>query len=495
MKGLAEEVLEWMSHGLIVWRSEDRNDENSLRLLYLNSTAERLLGKRREDCVGRLYFDIFPTASRDRMHIYRQVALGRQPRDLGLVQVPPHSLWVTAYPVLTDAVAIFFENQSDVAASARRERQLRQFLDQLLENIPAMVFVKDAADLKFERFNRAGEELLGIPREELIGKSDYDFFPPEQAEFFIEKDREVLANGKLQDIAEEPIETPRGRRWLHTRKIPLLDDDGKPAHLLGLSMDITASRAAHEMRRELVAALEAENRRVLEATRVKSEFLASMSHELRTPLNAIIGFAEVLADDRKHPLASHQRDFLGDILASGKHLLRLISDVLDLSKVEAGRIEIYPTRVDLCALAEEVKHTLRLSAQAKQIAVSCVVDVREAIVDEHRLKQVLYNYLSNALKFTPLGGRVTLRIRPEGEDHFCLEVEDTGIGIAQADLARLFVEFEQLDTGAGKQYGGTGLGLALTKRIVEAQGGTVDVRSAPGVGSVFRAIFPLKPHT
>jgi len=224
---------------------------------------------------------------------------------------------------------------------------------------------------------------------------------------------------------------------------------------------------------------------------VKSEFLASMSHELRTPLNAIIGFAEVLSDDATDPLPPQKREFVDDILNAGRHLLRLISDVLDLAKVESGRMELTPSRVDLVALVGEVRHTLRLDAQERQIRVESELTIREAVIDPDRVKQILYNYLSNALKFTGPGGQVTIRLLPEGETQFRLEVEDTGIGIAEADFHKLFNNFQQLDSGSAKLYGGTGLGLALTKRLAEAMGGSVYVRSERGVGSVFQAILPL----
>jgi signal transduction histidine kinase len=306
----------------------------------------------------------------------------------------------------------------------------------------------------------------------------------------------VLRRKALQDIPEEPIETPRGTRWLHTRKIPIVDENGEPTHLLGLSIDITEQRMVDQLRREFYVALEAENRRVIEATRVKSEFLASMSHELRTPLNAILGFAEVLHDDAQHPLTPQQKEFVGDILSSGRHLLRLIRDILDLSKVESGLLELHPALVDVTALVAEVTNTLRLTAAEKGISVETLIDVQvhQVIVDPDRLRQILYNYLANALKFTSGGGRVQIRVTSEDEEHFRLEVEDSGIGIAATDFAKLFVDFQQLDSGAGKQYGGTGLGLALSKRLVEAQGGRVGVKSELGKGSTFHAVLPRRPR-
>jgi CheY-like chemotaxis protein/anti-sigma regulatory factor (Ser/Thr protein kinase) len=217
-----------------------------------------------------------------------------------------------------------------------------------------------------------------------------------------------------------------------------------------------------------------------------------MSHELRTPLNGIIGFAQLLHDEEAGPLLEQQKDFLSDVLRSGRHLLQLINDVLDLSKVEAGKLEFRPERVDLAKLVGEVLAVLRTASQRVQVQSTIDPALQEVIVDAGRLKQVLYNYVSNALKFTPDGGTVSIRLTAESAESFRLEVEDTGKGIAAADLARLFVEFQQVHDGTTKAHGGTGLGLALTKRLIEAQGGTVGVRSTVGKGSTFFAVLPRK---
>jgi CheY-like chemotaxis protein len=238
--------------------------------------------------------------------------------------------------------------------------------------------------------------------------------------------------------------------------------------------------------------LEEQTRQVQEANRLKSEFLANMSHELRTPLNAIIGFSELMHDAKVGPVSAQHKEFLGDILASARHLLQLINDVLDLAKVEAGKMEFRPEPVDLARVVTEVQDVLRTLMAKKRIHVQSEIDLTltHIVTDPGKLKQVLYNYLSNALKFTPDEGRVTVRVMPEGSEAFRLEVEDTGIGIRREDQGRLFVEFQQLDASTAKKHPGTGLGLALTKRIVEAQGGRVGVRSTPGEGSVFFAILP-----
>jgi signal transduction histidine kinase len=238
--------------------------------------------------------------------------------------------------------------------------------------------------------------------------------------------------------------------------------------------------------------LEERNRLIEKASRMKSEFLANMSHELRTPLNGIIGFTELMHDGKVGPVTPNHKEYLGDVLSSAKHLLSLINDILDLSKVETGKFEFRPERLKLGKIIGEVRDIVRAMAVKKQIAIKTEIDcaVDEVFLDAAKLKQVLYNYLSNALKFTPDGGRIIVRAVADDESQFRIEVEDTGIGIPAGDIGRLFVEFQQLDSSSAKKYPGTGLGLALTKKIVEAQGGRVGARSTAGHGSVFFAILP-----
>ncbi|HEX5656377.1 MAG TPA: ATP-binding protein, partial [Polyangiales bacterium] len=233
--------------------------------------------------------------------------------------------------------------------------------------------------------------------------------------------------------------------------------------------------------------LEAENRRIREVSRLKSEFLANMSHELRTPLNSIIGFADLLHDG-EIPAEGHG-ELLSDILCSARHLLKLINDVLDLAKVEAGKLEFCVEEVALAPLVHEVSDALRTAASKGQVTLAFEVasELDPVWVDPARLRQVLYNYLSNALKFTAPGGTVV--IRGWIDQDLWLEVQDDGVGIPLEYQDRLFTEFEQVTPGT---HGGTGLGLALTRRIVETQGGRVGVRSLPGRGSTFWARLPCE---
>jgi len=258
----------------------------------------------------------------------------------------------------------------------------------------------------------------------------------------------------------------------------------------GVSFALENMRLEEQLRQKN-RELEIQNRRVREADRMKSEFLANMSHELRSPLNGIIGFAELLFDGKLGPVSPEHKEFLGDILNSGRHLLQLINDVLDLAKVEAGRLEFRPEPIDLEKLVHEVTEVLGAVAAGKRIRLETqVASLGQVRVDPSKLKQVLYNYLSNALKFTPEEGRVIVRVKPEGADRFRLEVEDTGIGIGPEDIGRLFVEFQRPESSVAQKDQGAGLGLALTKRLVEAQGGRVGVESTPGKGSVFHAVLP-----
>jgi signal transduction histidine kinase len=228
------------------------------------------------------------------------------------------------------------------------------------------------------------------------------------------------------------------------------------------------------------------------ANKHKSDFLANMSHELRTPLNAIIGFSEVLLERLFGDVNEKQADYLKDIHSSGRHLLNLINDILDLSKVEAGRMELEPSTLDLPSAVANAMTLIRERAQRHGIALAMDVDPRlgEIVADERKLKQILLNLLSNAVKFTPDGGRIDVRAR-RTDGKVAIAVQDTGIGIAPADQEAVFEEFRQVGRHYTSKQEGTGLGLALTRRFVELHGGTIRVESEPGKGSTFTFTLPL----
>ncbi len=235
--------------------------------------------------------------------------------------------------------------------------------------------------------------------------------------------------------------------------------------------------------------LELKNREVERATKLKSQFLANMSHELRTPLNAIIGFSDLLAEQTVGPLTDKQGRFVGHVRNGAQHLLQLINDILDLSKIEAGQIEIHPENFQIKDALPEVLSTVRPLAMAKTINVEQNLESDMSIyADRVRFKQILYNLLSNAVKFTPKHGQVTIDCRQEGE-LVRISVSDTGVGIRPEDQGIVFEEFRQAEN-AGQMQEGTGLGLAITKRLVEQQGGEISLQSEVGKGSCFTFTLP-----
>jgi PAS domain S-box-containing protein len=239
--------------------------------------------------------------------------------------------------------------------------------------------------------------------------------------------------------------------------------------------------------------LEAANHRLESAGRHKSEFLAGMSHELRTPLNGIIGFTEFLIDEKPGPLLPKQKEYLADVLNSANHLLQLINDVLDMAKVESGKMDVRPETFSVRKAIGEVAAVVEGIARKKNVNVAMEISegLDAVLLDLHKFKQVLYNLLSNAVKFTDAGGRVHIHARRLEPDQLEVRVRDTGIGIKAEDLNRLFIEFAQLDSGTSRRFEGTGLGLALTKKLITLQGGHVSVESEPRKGSLFIVVLPL----
>jgi PAS domain S-box-containing protein len=356
----------------------------------------------------------------------------------------------------------------------------------------ALVVVNQAGTIVMA--NGQAETLLGYAHEEFVGQPLEMLLPQRFREAHIAHRKHYFSapltrpmgaglplSGRRKDGTEFPVD-------ISLRPLLL---DGVP-HAIGAIRDVTEQKILEDQLQRKNKELEEQYRRVQEANRLKDEFLASMSHELRTPLNAIIGFTEMMYDGEIDDDPQTQHEYLGDVLSSSRHLLQLINDVLDLAKVQAGKITFSPEKVYLEQLVREVRDTLRLLIQDKRLRFETQIDpaLSPVIIDPSKLKQVLYNYLSNAFKFTPDEGQVTVRIEADGDDTFRIEVEDSGIGISPEDLGRLFVEFQQLDAGMTKKHRGTGLGLALTRSIVEAQGGKVGVHSVPGQGSVFFASLP-----
>ena len=370
----------------------------------------------------------------------------------------------------------------DTAVLREPDDSMRLIIESLQEYA---IFLLDATG-RVATWNTGAERIKGYLADEIIGKHF--------SCFYLEGDRaagkpasilhDALANGQAHDEGWR-LRKDGQKFWARITVSRLLDKDGR---LLGFSK-VTRDRTE---RRNIELALNEKNVELQKMVEGRDLFLANMSHELRTPLNGIIGFAEFLADEKPGPVSPKQKEYLEDILHSGKHLLHVINDVLDLAKVEAGKMELTPEAFSIRKAIDDVYAALELVAQKKQlqIAVQLDPDFDEVTLDRNRFKQVLYNLFSNAVKFTDEGGSVEVVTAKIDENRFRLVVADTGIGIKAENLKRLFKEFEQIDPGRRRGQG-TGLGLALTRRIVQLQSGTIDVESEFGKGTKFTIVLPL----
>jgi PAS domain S-box-containing protein len=398
---------------------------------------------------------------------------------------------------MEEAAVLLSRREAGIRESEKRFRQL-------FDEAP-LPYHETGRDGVITRVNEAECRLLGYTASQIVGHTAWDFIAPEERDNARRAMLEAIETGADMPSAERDYVISDGSRiTVEIYDNLIRGDNGEIIGIRAALMDVTehklsvlAARKVEQYARELRKKNEQLARAAAAAraaTEAKSRFLAGMSHELRTPLNSIIGFSELMYDGKVGPISDDHRDFLADILTSARHLLQLINDILDLSKIESGKFEFRPEPTDISRLAREVCDVISPLAAKKRIHLA--IEAPEglpAVIDPARVKQVMYNYLSNAVKFTPELGSVTCRILSLPERKFRIEVEDTGVGIASEDMPRLFTEFEQLSLGQRPGQQGAGLGLALTRRLVEGQGGSVQVRSTVGVGSLFSAIFPSEP--
>jgi PAS domain S-box-containing protein len=352
------------------------------------------------------------------------------------------------------------------------------FLEAVVENIPNMIFVKDAKELRFVRFNKAGEELLGWPRTALIGKNDYDFFPREEADFFTTKDRQVLEGSGVLDIPEEVIQTAHGRRWLHTRKVPVVDAEGQPMFLLGISEDITEKRHSREELTRLNQELERSNREL-------QQFAYVASHDLQEPLRTISSYLQLIQRRYRGRLDAEADEFI-DFAVEGAHRLQaLIEGLLAFSR--AGTRDLERAPVDLGRVLTHVRRDLQVALD-RAGAILTVGDLPTVNADATQMTQLFQNLVGNALKFRGEASPViSVQAVREGEA-WVITVRDNGIGIAPEFHERIFGIFQRLHSM--NQYPGSGIGLAICRRIVERHGGAVRVESTAGQGSAFIVTLP-----
>jgi PAS domain S-box-containing protein len=399
------------------------------------------------------------------------------------------------------------------AAQALLDQRLRdqQFYTRSLieSNIDALMMTDPQGIIS--DVNQQMIALTGRTRDELIGAPCKNFFTdPRSADAAITR---VLAENKVANY-ELTVRAQNGQETVVSYNAATFHDrDRKLQGVIAAARDVTERKSFE--RTVLEKNIELEH-----ASRMKSEFLATMSHELRTPLNAIIGFSEALKDGLMGPMSGSQQEYIGDIFTSGQHLLSLINDILDLSKVEAGMMGVELEVVDLRSLLANSLVIVREKAAAQKVklVLDSAEDLGLPLLDMRKTKQIVYNLLSNAVKFSGGGGKVTLRARrvPRSavgelpgtwpvhrfplspsllEDFLEISVTDSGIGIAQNDMSRLFQAFSQIDSSLARQFEGTGLGLAMVRQLAELQGGAVAVASEEGQGTRFAVWLPLRAES
>jgi signal transduction histidine kinase len=332
--------------------------------------------------------------------------------------------------------------------------------------------------------SRAVEEIWDRPAEELLGRRTSDISDTPGVPVAEAMDREVIETGKT--VSREIYFPGWQSEWAYAVKFPIKDALGRVVAVGSVVLNIAEQKRVEQ---ELMRAKEQAEL----ANRAKSQFLANMSHELRTPLNAIIGFSEVIRDQMYGPVGSGRYlRYAADIRESGGHLLGIVNSILDMSKIEAG---IFELSEDPCDVAELVESAARMfEVRARQAGIALDQQVEPGLpplnADEGVCRQVLLNLLSNAVKFTATGGRVTIAADRAPEGGLRIRVVDTGIGIPQGDVESVFDRFSQVENSYTRKYGGTGLGLHLTKKLVELHGGTIELASTEGIGTTVTVTLP-----
>ncbi len=423
------------------------------------------------------------------------------PATLLLRGVPREHLISGKRASMSGSTCFFWEfrdvTERKQAAEALAESQI--LLRTVIDAAPARIFWKDT-ESRYLGCNPIFATDAGQPSPDaVVGKTDFDMGWAAQADLYRSDDRQVMTSGQAKLAYDEPSTTPDGRTiWLRTSKVPLKDAQGQVFGVLGIYEDVTeAKRDKDELEqhrhhlenlvRERTEALEHATRAAEDANRSKSAFLANMSHEIRTPLNAIIGMGHLI---RKGGLNAKQSDQMAKLQAAGEHLLGVIDSVLELSKIEAGKIELNPVPFDPAEILRRVGALIQPRAESKGLQLileSC--PLREDLSgDATRIQQCLLNFAGNALKFTE-SGSITLTLSCPEEDRetalLRFEVRDTGIGIPADALPRLFNAFEQAETSTNRSHGGTGLGLAISRKYAQLMGGSAGAQSQKGVGSQF----------
>ena len=399
------------------------------------------------------------------------------------------NLLMSTYETTAQRNRELHESREELAKRSTELLAANRFLDSIIENIPNMIFIKDAAELKFVRLNRAGENLLGYSREQLLGKSDHDFFPKDESDHFVDREREVLASGKVLEIAEEPVQTAnKGIRLLHTKKVAVLGENGLATHLLGISEDITQQKEMEKEILNLNAILKARAEELEASHKSLESFTSAATHDLRSPLSVIGGYAGLLEKNYASRLDEKGQRYVSTIRGNIKSMAKLIDDLLAFSKL--GQREISKASVNMQGLAQQVideilqRHT---NGNKPRIVLEALPT---APADAALLRQVWVNLLSNAVKYSSRTPSPLIEVtgRLDGAEAV-YSVRDNGAGFSMDQYDKLFEIFQRLHSD--DEFEGTGVGLPIVQRVVTRHGGRVWAEGKVGQGAVFHFALPV----
>ncbi len=465
----------------------DRDD----RVRYVNSFAAKLVGLPCEEVVGRQRRELFPPEESDKMksNLDKVFQTGEPLYSEETITYLNRKYWQSTWLVPINGTAGKVKAVMGIGRNITESKRVEEALKEseqrfrtIFDNAIDGILLVDLEKKKFYIGNKMICRMLGYELEELKNISVMEVHPKEHLPYIIDQFERQL-RGEFTLSKDIPVKRKDGSIFYADINSSPIMLDGK-RYLMGIFRDITEHKKAEEIRLE--------NERLAYANHAKSEFLASMSHDIRTPLNSIIGFSELLKQKMPGELNEKQEHFMDNVLSSSKHLLILINDILDISKIEAGKIELAIEEISVPSVMDDVLVLIKEKAAKHKVILNKEFDPRLDVIeaDRTKFKQILFNLLDNAVKFSKEeGGTVTITTK-KTDDMAEISVSDTGVGIKEEDMGKLFTKFQQLKIG--KKYGGTGLGLSITKQLVELHGGTIKAESKFGVGSTFTFMLPLK---
>ena len=489
-----------MLNAFVLFESVFDRDGNfvSYRFVYINDAYERITGVKNNEVRGKTVHEVWPNTEASWVKAYGDVATTGIPSTFDMYHEPTEKLYHCNAYRPWDTKGRFCVVFEDITERRRAEEEIQKaniLLNSIVENIPNMIFLKDAGELRFTRFNRAGEELLGHSRDDLLGKNDYDFFPKEQADFFTQKDREVLRGKVIVDIQEEPLQTrDRGERILHTKKVPILNANGEPEYLMGISEDITDRKRAEAEKRRLEERL-----RRAEKMEALGQLAGGVAHDLNNVLGVLSGYSELLLAEI--PEGQKARRHVEKILQSTEKGAAIIQDLLTLARRGVLSEEVIQVNDIISGFTRTPAfENIRDYHPGVSFRMDCDPNLLNIKGSPVHLEKTLMNLVSNAAESISGEGEVVIRTENryldkavvgydevrEG-DYVVLSVSDTGTGISDEHREKIFEPFY---TKKAMGRSGTGLGLTIVWGTVKDHNGYIDVVSRVGEGTTFTLYFP-----